>query len=50
MPWDVKKQGSKWVVYKESTGKVVGTHPTRAAAVRQMRALYASEGKKDDKG
>lgn len=49
MPYEVVKKGSKWVVVKESSGKVIGTHPTRAAAVKQMRALYASEGKKDDK-
>ena len=48
MPWEVVKKGSKWAVVKESSGKVVGTHPTKAAAMRQLRALYASENKKDD--
>lgn len=43
MPWKVQKQGSKYAVVKETTGKVVGTHPTRAKATAQLRALYASE-------
>ena len=42
MPWRIVKNGSKYQVVKETTGKVVGTHPTRAKAEAQLRALYAN--------
>ena len=41
MPYSVRGQGSKYVVVDDN-GKVVGRHPTRAAAERQRRALYAN--------
>ena len=45
MPWTVEKQGSKWAVVKESTGKTVGTHPSKGKAMKQLKALYANEKK-----
>ena len=42
MPWEIKKSGKKFLVVKEGTNKVVGTHSSRDAAVRQQRALYAN--------
>lgn len=45
MPWKAVKRGSKWVVIKETTGKVVGTHSSKQKANAQVRALYANEKK-----
>lgn len=42
MPWKVRRRGSKWVVVKKDGTRVMGTHTDRAAADRQLRALYAS--------
>jgi hypothetical protein len=42
MPWIVEKRGSKWVVLNEQTRAVKGTHPSKAKAVAQQRALYAN--------
>lgn len=43
-PWHVEERDGKFVVVKNDTGEVVGTHPTREAAERQVAALYANEG------
>jgi len=43
MPWTVRKQGSKWVIVKKSTGEVVGHSETEAKARASVRARYASE-------
>ena len=42
MPWKVAKRGTKWVVVKADTGKVVGTHDSKAEAVKHLRAIYAN--------
>tara|TARA_R100000963_G_C4629811_1_gene95176 strand:+ start:574 stop:735 length:162 start_codon:yes stop_codon:yes gene_type:complete len=44
MPWDIRKRGSKYQVVKKD-GKVVGTHSTKAKALKQQAALYSSEKK-----
>lgn len=47
MPWHVEKRGSKFAVvngHRGESGAVVATHPSRARAVAQLRALYANEG------
>lgn len=49
MPWKVFKNGEKFCVHKmagEMMGDRVACHDTEAEAMAQMRALYASEGKK----
>jgi len=46
MPWKIVKRGSQYAVVKESNGKVVGTHPSHAKALAQLRALYANTGGK----
>lgn len=43
MPYTVVKSGNKWKVKKKDGSKTFGTHESKAAAQRQMRALYASE-------
>lgn len=48
MPWHISKDayGCKgYAVVKDGTTEVEGCHKTRAAAERQMAALYASENK-----
>lgn len=44
MPYDIERQGSQWCVRKRG-GDVHGCHPSRAAAIRQQRALYAAEAR-----
>jgi hypothetical protein len=48
MPYSVRKKGSEWCVIKDSDGKSMGCHETRAKAERQRRALYASEASAQD--
>jgi hypothetical protein len=38
-----KKEGKKWVVRAKSTGKVLGTHKTEAAAQKQLAAIEISK-------
>lgn len=46
MPYSIEKEGDdKWCVYNTDSGKKVGTHDSRMEAMKQMRALYASDGK-----
>lgn len=45
MPYAVRKSGAKYKVVKKDGGKVMGTHRTRAAAQRQIRAIHANEKK-----
>jgi HK97 family phage prohead protease len=52
MPWHVAKGGGtcpvgEWAVIKDSDGSTAGCHPTRAAADKQMAALYANEPGRD---
>lgn len=39
----VRKRGSKFVVTNKAGTRVLGTHKTRAAAVRQLRAVEAAK-------
>ena len=43
MPYNIEQEGSKYKVIVTSTGRVVGTHPSRAQAQAQLGALYANE-------
>lgn len=45
MPWAVRAKGGKYVVVNKDTGRVMGTHSSRAKALRQLRAIYANYGK-----
>ncbi len=42
----VRKRGNKFVVTDSSGKKVLGTHTTRAAANRQLRAIEASKARR----
>lgn len=48
MPWHVAKSSScpvskPFAVIKDADGRIVGCHPSEAAATRQLAALYAQE-------
>lgn len=42
MPYLIEPKDGQFEVVNEATGEVVGTHPTRAQALEQQRALYAN--------
>ena len=42
MPYAVRKKGSDWVLVNKDTGRVLGTHSTKARAMAQLRAVYAN--------
>jgi hypothetical protein len=42
----IKKAGSKFKLISKSTGKTLGMHSSRAAAVKQERAIQASKAAK----
>jgi len=39
MPWEVKQRDDKWLVVKQGSGEVVGTHDSEDGAKRQLAAL-----------
>lgn len=41
----IRKRGTKYVLLTKDGAKVLGTHPTRAAALAQERAIYASKAR-----
>jgi hypothetical protein len=49
MPWHIANGGGScpaskpWAVIKDSDGSTAGCHPTKAAAAKQLAALYANE-------
>ncbi|KPJ51423.1 MAG: hypothetical protein AMJ38_00540 [Dehalococcoidia bacterium DG_22] len=43
MPYAIEKRGKKWAVVNKDTGKVKGTHSSRAAAQRQVNLLRGVE-------
>jgi len=42
MPYHIEREGNKFKVVVDATGKVVGTHPSKAQAQAQLGALYAN--------
>lgn len=42
-PYSIKREGSAWLVLKDSDGRVMGRHESREAALRQLAALEAAE-------
>jgi HK97 family phage prohead protease len=47
-PYRIERRDDEYCVIGPS-GKTLGCHPTRAEAQAQQRALYANEGKEDDR-
>lgn len=46
MPYHIERRDDQYRVLKDDDDAVMGTHPTKAEAEAQMRALYAAEGRK----
>lgn len=46
MPYQIKKQGRRWLIVRKADGKVVGRSYSRAKAEASVRARYAGERKK----
>lgn len=49
MPYIIKKQGDKWIVYNKESGKTMGTHDSKEKANKQLKALYANMHEKEIK-
>ena len=47
MPYSVRKAGDRWKVVKDTDGKVMGTHKTKAEARKQIYAITMGERKKE---
>jgi len=41
----IEKRGTKWVLLSKTTGRVLGTHPTKASAMKQERAIQISKAR-----
>ena len=41
----IKKRGKKWVLLSKKSGRVLGTHPTKAGADRQEAAVNISKAR-----
>lgn len=41
----IEKRGKKWVLLSRKTGRVMGTHPTKAGAERQEAAVNLSKAR-----
>lgn len=41
----VEKRGDEWVVLNHAKTNVLGTHPTKKKAMRQLRAIEANKHK-----
>ena len=42
MPYEIRKNGSRWEVYNPENGKVYGRHATKSQARKQQAALYVN--------
>lgn len=49
MPYQIKEEDGKQVVYNLDTNKKEGTYETRTEAMKRMKALYAVEKKSGGK-
>lgn len=39
----IRRVGGKYVLYSKKTGKRLGTHPSKAGALRQERAIQIAK-------
>jgi hypothetical protein len=46
MPYTIRRVGSRYVVRKRAGGRRIGSHASKAKARRQIRAIYASKGRR----
>lgn len=49
MPWEVKKSGNKYAIYRSDTGKIVGHSTSRKKAEASVKARYWATSKKGEK-
>jgi len=42
----IRRVGKKYVLYSRKTGKRLGTHPNKASALRQERAIQVAKHNK----
>jgi len=42
----IKRMGDEWIVYPKKGGKRLGTHKSKASALRQLRAIEISKSKR----
>ncbi|MHA1210825.1 MAG: hypothetical protein ACTSSH_00040 [Candidatus Heimdallarchaeota archaeon] len=49
MSYEITEKGKKFIVSNQNTGRVVAAHKTKAKAVTQVKALYASEDGEADR-
>ena len=42
----LKKEGNMWNLYSKTTGKKLGSHPSRANALKQEMAIQISKARK----
>lgn len=47
MPWRIEQRKNEFCVITETSGEVMGCHPSRREARAQQAALYAAESKKE---
>ena len=47
MPYNIKKKGTQFQLILERTGKVMGTHPSKEAAQKQIAAIESSKADRD---
>lgn len=47
MPYQIKDEGDKFCVYNLDTNKKEGEFDTRDQAMKRMKALYKTEGKRE---
>ena len=47
MPYNIKKKGTQFQLILERTGKVLGTHPSKEAAQKQIGAIESSKKRND---
>jgi len=45
----IKKSGDEWIVYPKNGGKRLGTHKSKKAALRQLKAIEISKTNKAGK-
>lgn len=43
----IAHRGKQWILYTHDGSRVLGRHPTRAAALRQERAIYAAKARRN---
>ena len=48
MPYTIEKRGSKYLVKKKGSSKILGQHRRREDAERQIAAIEANESRKRD--